>query len=79
MNPKTSSRAITFLMLIAIIYLCSCATILGGKVSQCQRTKPMSGQPARKIRTGAAIADLVFFWPGLAIDFATNAIYKPCK
>ncbi len=23
------------------------------------------------------IADIVLFWPGAIVDFATNAIYKP--
>lgn len=57
----------------------SCATILGGKVSECQRTKPTAGNPSRKLRGGALIADILLFWPGAIVDFATNAIYKPCK
>jgi anthranilate/para-aminobenzoate synthase component II len=36
-----------------IIGLCmsmsSCATLFGGKVSECQKTKPMAGQPQREV------------------------------
>ncbi|MEI6749141.1 MAG: hypothetical protein WCM93_08265 [Bacteroidota bacterium] len=58
--------------------LSSCATVFGGPVSACQRTKPASGQPARAVRGGALVADILLFWPGLIVDFATGAIYKPC-
>ena len=60
------------------IFLTGCATVFGGKVSECQRVKPAQGEPSRKIRTGALIADILLFWPGTIIDFATGAIYKPC-
>jgi len=60
------------------IMMSSCATILGGEVSECQRTKPAEGQPARAIRGGALIADILLFWPGAIVDFATGAIYQPC-
>jgi hypothetical protein len=59
--------------------LSSCATVFGGAVSQCQRTQPAAGQPARELRAGALIADVILFWPGAIIDFATGAIYKPCN
>ena len=65
-------------VLIIAATLSSCATILGGTVSECQRTKPASGQPARELRAGALIADILLFWPGAIVDFATGAIYKPC-
>lgn len=58
--------------------LSSCATVFGGRVSECQRTKPATGQPARAIRGGALVADILLFWPGVIVDFATGAIYKPC-
>jgi hypothetical protein len=67
------------LFLLFILFYCSsCATVLGGKVSECQRTKPAAGEPARKVRAGALIADILLFWPGAIIDFATGAIYRPC-
>ena len=56
-----------------------CATVFGGPVSQCQRTKPPVGHPARPIRAAALVCDIVLFWPGAIVDFATGAIYKPCK
>lgn len=58
--------------------LSSCATVFGGSVSACQKTKPAAGQPARSVRGVALVADVLFFWPGAIIDFATGAIYKPC-
>lgn len=58
--------------------LSSCATVFGGRVSECQRAKPAAGQPSRQIRAGALIADVLLFWPGAIVDFATGAIYKPC-
>lgn len=67
-----------FLLVTTIAYFSSCATILGGKISECQRTKPVSGEPSRKLRAGAMIADILLFWPGTIVDFATGAIYKPC-
>ena len=62
-----------------IISLSSCATILGGRVSICQKTKPALGSPSREVRVVAMVADIFLFWPGLIVDFATGAIYKPCK
>lgn len=57
----------------------SCATVLGGPVSTCQKTKPAAGQPQRDVRVGALIANILLFWPGAIIDFATGAAYKPCS
>lgn len=67
-----------FTISFASILLSSCATVLGGKVSECQRTKPRSGEPSRSVRAGALIADIILFWPGAIVDFVTGAIYKPC-
>ncbi|MBY0542547.1 MAG: hypothetical protein K2P75_04025 [Sphingobacteriaceae bacterium] len=57
--------------------LSSCATVFGGKVTTAQRTKPLAGEPSRPIRAVALIADILLFWPGAIVDFATGAIYKP--
>jgi hypothetical protein len=67
------------LVLLAVIItaMSSCATVFGGTVSDYQRTKPKSGEPTRQLRAGALIADILLFWPGAIIDFATGAIYKP--
>ena len=51
--------------------------VFGGKVTQAQRTPPKAGEPTRPVRAVALIADIVLFWPGLIVDFATSAIYKP--
>lgn len=56
----------------------SCATLFGGQVSECQRTKPAAGQPQREVRVGALVADILLFAPSAIVDFATGAIYKPC-
>jgi len=58
--------------------LSSCAAVFGGTVSTCQKTKPAVGQPQRSVRPVALVADIILFWPGLIVDFATGAIYKPC-
>jgi|GEM_PF-1026668 len=64
--------------LLAICVLSSsCATVFGGRVNDYQRTKPLAGQPQRAVRPVALIADILLFWPGLIVDFATAAIYKP--
>jgi len=65
-------------VLFIIVTLNSCATILGGQVSTCQRTKPLPGKPAREIRVGYLILDILFS-PVWIVDFATGAIYKPCE
>lgn len=66
---------IAFLLIVCT--LSSCATVFGGHVDSYQRTRPTTGQPTRAIRPVAMIADIVLFWPGLIVDFATCAIYKP--
>lgn len=63
----------------AITLLPSCATVFGGPVSACQKTKPSPGEQQRNVRAVALIADVILFWPGAIVDFATGAIYKPCN
>jgi hypothetical protein len=71
-------KQVTFVLLaVTITAMSSCATVFGGKVSEYQRTKPVEGKPSREIRVGALIADVILFWPGAIVDFATGAIYKP--
>lgn len=58
--------------------LSSCATILGGRITDYQRTKPLPGQPQREVRVGALVADIFLVGLlGVGIDFATGAIYRP--
>jgi hypothetical protein len=58
----------------------SCATIVGGQVTESQRRKPLPGEQARQIKVGALVADAFFFGGlGILIDFATGAIYKPVE
>lgn len=77
---KKSKKTLIVLLFVMIIAN-SCGTILGGKISQCQKTKPLPGQPSREIRIGALIGDIIFLAPYITIpvDFATGGIYKPCK
>lgn len=70
-------KKICLLVLLALLFS-GCATILGGQVSECQRTKPLPGKPSREIRVGYLILDLIFS-PVWIVDFATGAIYKPCQ
>ena len=64
---------------LTALMMSSCATVFGGKVTEYQKTKPAPGEPQREVRVGALIADIVLFAPGLIVDFATGAIYKPQK
>jgi hypothetical protein len=74
---KRNVSKVAAILLIAVT-MSSCATVFGGAVSECQKTKPGPGQPSRDVRVGALVADILLFWPGAIIDFATGAIYKPC-
>ncbi len=74
---KTMILKFTAIVAIAAS-LSSCATVFGGPISECQRTRPAEGKPSRQVRVGALIADAILFWPGIIVDFATGAIYKPC-
>jgi hypothetical protein len=56
----------------------SYATVFGDRVTEYQRTKPAPGQPAREVRAGVLIADVIVFWSGAIVDFVTGAIYRPC-
>ncbi len=67
----------TLFTLSILITLNSCATLFGGAITESQTTKPAPGEPQRQVRVGALIADIILFWPSVAVDFATGAIYKP--
>ncbi|MBC7923592.1 MAG: hypothetical protein H7Z75_21155 [Ferruginibacter sp.] len=55
-----------------------CATVFGGRVSETQKRKPLPGEPKRKIRAGALVADILLFpLASIPVDFATGAIYQP--
>ncbi|MGC1392141.1 MAG: hypothetical protein WA816_13985 [Bacteroidales bacterium] len=74
---KTKIKILALLLLVSVI-ITSCATVFCGPVSTCQRTKPAPGQPSREVRAGALVLDVLLFVPGVIVDFATGAIYKPC-
>jgi hypothetical protein len=67
-----------FLLVLLVFSMSSCATIFGGHIDNCQINSPGYGQPGRKIRPVALIGDIIII-PGLIVDFADCAIYKPCK
>jgi hypothetical protein len=66
-----------FAVILVALSVTSCATVFGGKITQYQKTKPAPGAPQRQVRVGALVADILLFWPGTIVDFATGAIYKP--
>jgi hypothetical protein len=61
-----------FFIFLLAASLSGCATILGGR----HTPRPQENEPKRKIRWGFFCADLIFFAPGLAVDFATGSIYR---
>jgi hypothetical protein len=71
-----------FILLITAITLSGCGDVFGGDISSCQRHAPAPGQPERKVRPAALIADLVCF-PfeiiSLPIDLISGAMYVPCE
>ena len=67
----------TLAILLIAVSFSSCATVFGGQRTSYQTTKPVTGEPQRELRVGAFIADVLLFWPGVIVDFATGAIYKP--
>jgi hypothetical protein len=71
-------KRIILFFIVLLFLVSSCATILGGQVTECQRTKPLPGKPQREIRAGYLILDIIFT-PVWIVDFVTAAIYKPCK
>ena len=70
---------LNLLLLIIVVSFSSCATVLGCRVTEYQRKKPADGDLARRIRGVALVADILLFWPGAIVDFATGAIYQPEK
>jgi hypothetical protein len=74
---KTPKNLLVVLLATITLSSSSCATILGGKVSDYQRTKPAQGQPARKLRVVAFLGDVCFGLVPVIVDFATGAIYRP--
>jgi len=72
-------RILITLSLALALSLGSCATLFTPHVTDCQKRKPQPGQPARQVKIVPMIADIIIFLPGLAVDFATGAIYKPCE
>jgi hypothetical protein len=78
MRRSLTKNLLVVLFAFSTIFSTSCATVFGGSVDECQRTKPSPGQPARQVRAAALVCDILLFWPGVFVDFATHAIYKPC-
>lgn len=69
----------TYILLgFTIVTFSSCATVLGGRITSCQFNRPKAGDAPRQIRAAALVGDILLFPIGIAIDFATRAIYVPC-
>lgn len=65
------------LIVLALILTTGCATVFnGGPVTEYQKTKPAVGEPRRQIKVVPLVADALIFWPSIAVDFASGAIYK---
>lgn len=63
--------------LCAAVMLTSCATVAGGKITACQKTKQQGAK--RSLRVVPLLCDIFLLSPvALIIDFADGAIYKPC-
>ena len=60
-----------------LLLVSSCANVLGGPITEKQRKKPLPAELQREVRLVSLLADFVLFPPGVLIDFATGAIYKP--
>jgi len=60
-------------VIAVVLTTSSCGTILGGKITDCQKSKPATGH--RQMRWAAFIFDGPWGW---AVDFATGGMYKPC-
>lgn len=58
----------------------SCGLVLGGKITDCQKDKSKT-TGKRQIRPAALVGDILLGAApvNLIVDFATGAIYKPCK
>jgi hypothetical protein len=68
-------------MATTICLFSSCATLCGGKISDCQKTKPQPGQPKRVLRWYTVVPVPPFQWGpvGMLIDVLDGAAYRPCK
>lgn len=74
---------VALLIATSCMMFSSCATVFGGKISACQKTKPASGQPSRQLRVVPLVLDILCVGGGggiigLIVDFSDGAIYKPC-
>jgi hypothetical protein len=80
-NSMKSLRNYTLLAMAVLTLsgsLTSCATVFDGRVTATQKQKPAPGEPQRKVRVGALIADILLFpLVSIPVDFATGAIYQP--
>lgn len=75
-------KIIIAVMLISYLFT-SCATLTGGEITTCQKHKPETNEPKRKLRpaplvTGIVLTPLFVGAISLIVDFSTRAIYKPC-
>jgi len=64
---------------IIALMMSSCATVIGGKVTAHQKTKPKVGEEQRQVRVVALVADIMIFLPLAIVDFATGSIYTPAN
>lgn len=69
------------LIIIVSLSLQSCATVFGGRITECQKRKPLPGEAKKEFRPVPLILNILFFPTGLiglAIDISNGSAYKPC-
>lgn len=67
---------------VSILLNSGCATVFGGRISDCQRHAPIKGEHKRSLRAVPLIVNIMMMpvgLIGLAIDFSNGAIYQPCQ
>jgi len=83
MKTKIIIHSVQAAIIITCLCLCfiisSCGVMFGGKLTDCQKQKPVTGK--RQIRPAALMFDILspYWFISLPVDFTTGGIYKPCR
>jgi hypothetical protein len=73
-------KIILFGIILCTLLNSGCGTIIcaaGGGITECQK-RHEKGQPRRKLNGTILMCDLLIFFPGIIIDFATGGMYQSC-
>lgn len=63
---------------VLLLTFSSCATILGGEITDYQHAQ-LRKDEKRRLRPGYVAVNILLPFPALLIDLNTGAIYKPVK